>query len=262
MFAPDGFIPFSLVQGSLTERGRAFFRACAIPWMSERVSENEIVPSEVLRFAIAARIVYIYWLVDYCLWQQPVPVFIANPSGRVMRAAPHFFEAEDHLSFYEFFWPLEDDELRPLAEHMSTKEVYGAAEDALLKRFGYHFLSHASCCISSLDFDSAETLPPNVEALTPIISQFDGWSVCIRAEDFDAMLNAAFQEFSWSATQDAERPVGRPRKQEAAAQIYRGLYPKGHTAIGATWGEAARQVSEVGNDSISIYTLKRAISEQ
>ncbi len=80
MFAPLGYLPFATLATSLMDHADAFFEEVAVPW--EIINRSEL-GLEKYRKATAARVIYFRWLVDHCLWRQPVPIYLASPDAKL-----------------------------------------------------------------------------------------------------------------------------------------------------------------------------------
>ncbi|MEQ8341498.1 MAG: hypothetical protein RID15_04000 [Marinovum algicola] len=154
MFSPEGFFPFASSLPWIHDRADDFYRNCALPWATKEKTESNVSGERRLyRAASAGRMLYTAWLIDVILAYQPKPVFLSSPNGRVMRAAPAFFQGNDNLSIYDFEWPLSDDELRPIIE-------YKKPEEALSARFDYYFLDQFSWCITLPEEERCSQLYP------------------------------------------------------------------------------------------------------
>ncbi|MGI3212559.1 hypothetical protein ACROSR_15775 [Roseovarius tibetensis] len=255
MFSPEGFVPFAQSKGWMLAHAEDFYLECALPWATKQASKGvEADDADPFRTAQAGRLLFLEWLINTCLIIQPGAVYLTSPSGSVMRAADVFFAADDHLSWYDFEWPLSDDELRPIAEG-------GQADEILNTRFSYYFWDMLSCCIEAPSADDCSKLAPEALALLEKIKPFDGWSVCFKHEDCETIEQFLTNIFDWTGKQVNAIPKGRPRKQEVAAKLYRSLYPDGHDAKGLTWQQAAHAVGQVGKMTVSIDTLRRGLAK-
>lgn len=63
----------------------------------------------------------------------------------------------------------------------------------------------------------------------------------------------------WLRNFETPRKLGRPNKGCAAAEVYRNLFPQGHTAANKSWKEAASEVGKQTGESITVDTLKRGL---
>ncbi|PWE48720.1 hypothetical protein DEM26_16615 [Thioclava sp. NG1] len=255
MFAPDGFVPFAVAQRWILERADEFYRECALPWAARLADESDDADAQKLfRTAFAGRMIFLEWLVDTCLYYQPVAVYPASPGGDIMRVGNQFFEAEDHLSWYDFQWPLLDDELRPIAES-------GAVRETLDGRFEYYFWDRDNCCIRIPEVEECRNLPAQAGFFLDVALEFDGWSVCFKHEDCDTLETILVRLYDWTGERTAPSLKGRPRKQEVAASIYASLYPEGHEVRGHTWLQVADSVGKAGGISVSVDTLRRGLAQ-
>ncbi|MDA7423096.1 hypothetical protein [Thalassococcus lentus] len=56
--------------------------------------------------------------------------------------------------------------------------------------------------------------------------------------------------------------VGRPRKQEDAANAYHQCFPSGHNAKGLSWKEARAQVERAMGQTVDVDTIKRGLGKK
>lgn len=99
------------------------------------------------------------------------------------------------------------------------------------------------------------------------LQRVEGWTLAVPIsllgkawEDFCKDRASKHQKYMDGLLADDVIHVGRPRKQEQAAKVFKELYPKG---IGkATWVQAAYRISKVTGESVSVDTLKRALRKK
>lgn len=255
MFAPDGFVPFASAKSWILDRAGEFYRECALPWATRKsLTSLETASIDPLGVALAGQALYQEWLISWCLAGQVRAVYLSSPTGQIMRASDVFFSAEDQLCWYDFEWPLLDDDLRKIVESENFEQI-------LNSRFGYHFWDELSCCIQMPDADAIENLPDYAHQLLRHIEPFNGWAVCLRQSDCQEIEEFLSEAFDWSGSLDRPSQKGRPRKQEVAAKLYHSLYPDGHEVKGQTWQQAAQAVGKAGKTNISIDTLRRALAK-
>ena len=256
MFAPEGYFPFAASMGWLDARVEDFYLECALPMAkAQSVDADDDAFSQAFALALASKILYREWLIDMCLFFQPAPVYLASPAGQVIQAAPHFFRSDLTLSSYEFDWPLSKSELLPAAKTM-------AAEHSRTSDPDYYFFSMSSCCIELPTDEEAESLPRDIQPLRRAIAPFDGWSVCFKNTDGERLEEVLKSLFHWDEEEKCERQRGRPKKRDAAAAIYRSLFPGGHEVQGITWDKAREKVEKAGNIKVSLDTLRLGLAEK
>lgn len=93
------------------------------------------------------------------------------------------------------------------------------------------------------------------------LGDLDGWVVCYPSNEIELStesLVALWDNFQSNGSQVAQK-LGRPRRQEEAAQAYHRIYPHGH---GTTpWKEVIAQLADAGI-GVSQKTLQRALGQK
>lgn len=256
MYAPEGFSPINYALQWCQERGDRFFRECALPWVAENdPTGKDMFDRDFLEFALRSRMLLIEWLVSNLLQRQPVPLYLSAPSGTTMQASPTFFLSQEMLHWFEFEWPLTDAGLVNIAKKKTAEEI-------LSGKSTYYIFDIQTGCIVVPSETEIQSFPDAdaVRKLSRTAAPFDGWSVCIRNEDVDRIQKILSSMFSWPhEVEEITAPIGRPRKQEAAADVYTALFPNGHGALGITWATVEQMVSKALRQTVSIYTIKRGL---
>jgi hypothetical protein len=97
----------------------------------------------------------------------------------------------------------------------------------------------------------------------PDNQEFRTFMSCIEVDDvFSRALNFVFEEAVPSGSSDEDRrKIGRPRKREDVARCYLSIFGDGHEALGLSWKEAEKAVSEKFGRTVTRATLVRGLRE-
>ncbi len=114
--------------------------------------------------------------------------------------------------------------------------------------FGFWLSDRAEACLVTGSYDSCDGPQP----------------LWFRSGAIEAALQPAPVPESCDSEVVAERPGravgGRPRKAEPALAAYDAVYPHGHRAVGDSWKEVERKVSDFLGEQVSHFTIQRALN--
>lgn len=140
---------------------------------------------------------------------------------------------------------------------VSAKEVFKTAKAAKTLRDKAVAFGFGKRDLKILEW--MMTLRSTAEALLP----YEGYVLSIRDSDVPKHQDIAVSLLPIGSNGDARaddaKPMGRPRLQEAAAELFRRLYPEGRKK--STWKEVIYRLETEGV-SVSETTLKRAIGQK
>ena len=265
MFAPDGFLPFANFVQELEDHAQDFYAEHGMPTSAVGELEDRLDGYHTAR---AAERLFFDWLIDLCVYRQPIPVYLASPTGGLVAAAKDVFYAREQYSVYDFDWPLQrhNDEL---AQALEDRKGY----DRKRKR-NYVFLDYCFC------IDAHQSVPKSVLAGDPLLIRakslleaFDGWAICLRSSEVETLRAAIKHAYVWPRTApkidneadkmpNSSSRLGRPRKIEPVWEVYCSLFPNGHEASGLGKKQVLELVGQQLRMPCSMDTLNRALGRR
>lgn len=144
-------------------------------------------------------------------------------------------------------------------------EAFGDLSDDQVGRLRFHTLP---ICFERGRFVIVETLPSWAQGVKNnrdqeiLVESLGGMALCVpdtALEGWDKILSGETQilDGEVSTRRAAKSPIGRPTKLPQVIDIYRRVFPDGHTC---SWKEATKKVGSALGESISPQTLRRAVA--
>lgn len=202
------------------------------------------------------------WLLCKCLSE--LNPSLCSPTGLLLEPSQRLLFHEDRLSWYEWSWPVQENE-----ELRLPFEKYWKGKDNPFDRF--RFIDPITGTISVVSreaqilkfaYDEDEYALEQLK----VARQFDGWAICFPRNTFPPNervfaeilgLNSPMLEFT-GRTAGNDRKIGRPYLQDQARQAYFSAFPEGHGDI--SWSAVEDRVAELARRRISAKTIRRAIA--
>jgi hypothetical protein len=190
--------------------------------------------------------------------------YICSPRGEIFKANGLLLFHEDRIGWYDWSWPaIENHELQfPLQRAIETNHS-GRHFD----RFRFIDFATGTICVRKREHlirQYAHEADEDIEHQLFVASQFEGWAICVREDDFPATddeflldIGLEGERFTLAEPERRRGSSGRPRLQDRARSAYRALFPQGHGAV--PWKVVESQVSDFAGRSISAKTIQRAI---
>lgn len=266
MFAPEGYLRFDELPVITKEISRDLCWA----YRSEEESDGNgvrISSSSDERAAVQC------WLMANLISYEKIS--ICSPMGVVLRGSPLLAQHLDQLEML----------LCPLPFEASTVEQSDFGSTGTIKEI-WHFyrrfmyfdwdtgtiktaaqIQNSKPDWTAFGVDTSEQFEEKFEKITSAVSQFSGWSICIKESELsenEAEFVGAFgvdEQLIEKVNADSPIPFrlsevkrGRPRKRDDAMEAYWLVYPDGHRTAGVTLKYAADAVSKEIGDVVSTDT--------
>lgn len=273
MFAPEGYIQFD----ELSKITKEIARDLCWAYRSEESEANSVRVSSSLDERAAVQC----WLMANLISYEKIS--ICSPEGVVLRGSPLLAQHLDKLEMLPCPLPFEAStvEQTDYGSTGSIKELWH-----FYRRFIYfdwdtgnikttNEIHGSKPDWSAFGADMSEQLEEKFEKIGSAVSQFSGWSICIKESELsenEAEFVAAFgvdEQLIEKVNANAVLPFrrsevkrGRPRKIDEAMEAYWLVYPDGHKIAGVNLKFAAYAVSKEIGDGVSTDTLRRGLGKK